>query len=48
MDTAAFYRKTLWDDAVRYVEGWLKKERLAGVVDPITAMYGVPLMVARG
>src|SRR5262245_3383943 len=47
-DTAAFYRKSLWTDASSYVEIWLEKDALAGVVLPVTSMYDVPLMVARG
>src|SRR5215472_8833146 len=47
-DTAAFYRKSLWTDADAYVEIWLEKDALAGVVYPVTSMYDVPLMVARG
>jgi hypothetical protein len=47
-DTARFYRKALWADADAYVEIWLEKDALAGVVYPITSMYDVPLMVARG
>jgi len=47
-DTAAFYRKNLWADADCYVEIWLEKDALAGVVFPVTALYDVPLMVARG
>jgi hypothetical protein len=46
--TAAFYRKSLWADADCYVEIWLEKDALAGVIYPITGMYDVPLMVARG
>jgi hypothetical protein len=46
--TAAFYRKALWSDADSYVEIWLEKDALSGVIYPITAMYDVPLMVARG
>jgi hypothetical protein len=46
--TAAFYRKNLWADADSYVEIWLEKDALAGVVYPVTSMYDVPLMVARG
>jgi hypothetical protein len=46
--TAEFYRKSLWDDADCYVEIWLEKDALAGVVLPITTQYDVPLMVARG
>jgi len=47
-ETARFYRKALWADADAYVELWLEKDALAGVVYPITSMYDVPLMVARG
>jgi hypothetical protein len=47
-DTAALYRKSLWADADAYVEIWLEKDALAGAVYPITSMYDVPLMVARG
>jgi hypothetical protein len=47
-DTAMFYRKALWNDADSYVEIWLEKDALSGVVYPITNAYDVPLMVARG
>ena len=47
-ETAKFYRKSLWADADCYVEVWLEKDALAGVVYPVTEMYDVPLMVARG
>jgi hypothetical protein len=47
-DTAAFYRKNLWADADRYVEIWLEKDALAGVIYPVTSTFDVPLMVARG
>jgi hypothetical protein len=47
-DTARFYRKSLWDNADAYVEIWLEKDALAGVIYPVTSMYDVPLMVARG
>ncbi|AWI58623.1 hypothetical protein AB395_00002979 [Sinorhizobium fredii CCBAU 45436] len=47
-DTARFYRKALWTDAGAYVEVWLEKDALAGVIQPITSAYDVPLMVARG
>ena len=47
-ETAAFYRKSLWADADSYVEIWMEKDALAGVLYPITSMYDVPLMVARG
>jgi hypothetical protein len=45
---AALYRKSLWRDADSYVEIWLEKDALAGVIYPITNKYDVPLMVARG
>ena len=47
-DTARLYRKALWADADAYVEVWLEKDALAGVVLPVTSAYDVPLMVARG
>jgi hypothetical protein len=47
-DTARFYRKSLWTDADAYVEVWLEKDALSGVIYPVTSMYDVPLMVARG
>lgn len=46
--TARFYRKALWEDAGTYVEVWLEKDALAGVILPVTSLYDVPLMVARG
>ena len=47
-ETAAFYRKALWADQDSYVEIWLEKDALAGVLHPITAEFDVPLMVSRG
>ncbi len=47
-ETARFYRRSLWRDAVSYAEVWLEKDALSGVVFPVTSMYDVPLMVARG
>jgi len=47
-ETARLYRKSLWADADCYVEIWLEKDALSGVVYPVTAEYDVPLMVARG
>jgi hypothetical protein len=46
--TAKTYRRSLWSDADAYVEVWLEKDALAGVVHPVTNEYDVPLMVARG
>jgi len=47
-DTARLYRKALWRDVEVYVEIWCEKDALAGVIFPVTALYDVPLMVARG
>ncbi len=47
-ETARFYRRNLWRDAESYAEVWLEKDALSGVVYPVTSMYDVPLMVARG
>jgi hypothetical protein len=47
-DTARQYRKSLWDAVDAYVEIWLEKDALAGVVVPVTAKYDVPLMVSKG
>jgi hypothetical protein len=47
-DTARLYRKALWNAADAYVEIWLEKDALSGVIYPITSMFDVPLMVARG
>ncbi len=47
-ETARFYRKSLWNDAAAYVEIWLEKDALSGVIYPVTSKYDVPLMVARG
>lgn len=47
-EVARFYRKDLWRDADSYVEIWLEKDALSGVIYPVTAEFDVPLMVARG
>ena len=46
--TASAYRRALWDDQHVYVEIWLEKEALSGVVYPVTSKWDVPLMVTRG
>lgn len=47
-DTARLYRKALWYEVDAYVEVWLEKDALAGVVLPVTTLFDVPLMVAKG
>ena len=46
--TAEAYRRCVWDNMNCYVEIWLEKEALAGVVYDVTDVYDVPLMVTRG
>ncbi len=47
-ETARFYRKALWKDVDAYVEVWLEKDALSGVIMPVTSRFDVPLMVTRG
>jgi len=47
-ETAKTYRRALWTNADAYVEVWLEKDALSGVLYPVTRKYDVPLMVARG
>ncbi len=42
------YRRALWNDQPAYVEIWLEKDALAGVVYRETHQWDVPLMVTRG
>lgn len=46
--TAQTYRRSLWAESRDYVEIWIEKEALAGVVVDVTDEYDVPLMVTRG
>ena len=48
LQTAATYRRALWADQDAYVEIWLEKDALAGVLFEATERYDVPLMVTRG
>jgi len=45
---AEYYRQDLWHRSDSYIEVWLEKDTLAGVVYPITNEFDVPLMVCRG
>ena len=44
------YRRSLWDPNTndQYVEVWLEKDALSGVLYEVTHEYDVPLMVTRG
>jgi hypothetical protein len=46
--TADLYRRDFWERSDSYVEIWIEKDALAGVILPITSKWDVPLMVARG
>ena len=43
-----FYRRSIWHDQADYVEIWMEKDALAGVIYPVTDRWDVPLMVTRG
>ena len=47
-DASRFYRKALWNDQSAYVEVWMEKDAIAGVVYEVTEEWDVPLMVTRG
>jgi hypothetical protein len=42
------YRRAVWSNQDAYVEVWLEKDALAGVLYKETAPWDVPLMVTRG
>jgi hypothetical protein len=46
--TAEAYRRAIWDRQAAYVEVWLEKDALAGVLVDVTDPWDVPLMVTRG
>jgi hypothetical protein len=45
---AEAYRRSIWDSQHVYVEVWLEKDALSGVLYEVTAPWDVPLMVTRG
>ena len=47
-NSAAFYRRAVWQSQRDYIEIWLEKDALAGVFSDVTYEYDVPLMVTRG
>ncbi len=46
--TRQTYRRALWTDQEAYVEVWLEKDALSGVLFEVTSEWDVPLMVTRG
>lgn len=47
-DAATTYRKQLWGGIDEYVEIWVEKDGLTGIIEPITNQFDVRLMSARG
>jgi len=47
-DSWEYYRKSVWHDQPVYIEIWMEKEALAGVIYQETAAWDVPLMITRG
>jgi hypothetical protein len=47
-ETANLYRRAVWERQDAYVEVWLEKDALAGVLNDVTSLWDVPLMVTRG
>lgn len=47
-NAAVGYRRALWDNQDAYVEIWLEKDALAGILYDVTDEFDVPLMVSKG
>ena len=47
-DTRRDYRKDPWQETPEYVQIWVEKNALVGVLEPVTREYDVPLMAAVG
>ncbi len=47
-ESQELYRRALWRDQDAYVEIWLEKDALSGVLYDVTSEWDVPLMVTRG
>jgi hypothetical protein len=47
-DTRRGYRKDPWQETFEYVQIWVEKNALVGVLEPVTREYDVPLMSAVG
>jgi hypothetical protein len=46
--TRQSYRRDLWASQGHYVEVWVEKDAIAGVIAKVTRSFGVPLFVCRG
>lgn len=47
-DTAKFYRRSALKDAPAYIEIWIEKEALSGVIWDAVSEYDVPLLASKG
>jgi hypothetical protein len=47
-DTRCNYRKDPWQETPEYVQIWVEKNALVGVLEPVTREYDVPLMATVG
>jgi hypothetical protein len=47
-DTAKFYRRSALRECPDYIEIWVEKEALSGVLWDVTSEYDVPLLVSKG
>lgn len=47
-DTARFYRKSALREAAAYVEIWVEKDALSGIMWDVTSVYDVPLLSSKG
>jgi len=47
-NTAESYRRNLWSTQPFYVEVWVEKDAIAGIVADTASGFGVPVFVARG
>src|SRR5262249_54120851 len=47
-DTAKFYRRSALHECPDYLEIWVEKEALSGVLWDVTSDYDVPLLVSKG
>lgn len=48
LERALYFRLPRWADQPRYVELWVEKQALAGVLEPIAMKHHVPLSVNKG
>jgi hypothetical protein len=48
LDIANYYHRNLWENQDRYVEVWIEKDALIGIVEPTAQRYDVPCFSCRG